>query len=157
MRVYKKESYIRAKGVESPYYKADLTATVLDLINSGYSSPYIGKKLGLSRERIRQLYVRATGKSINQVRREQKLNKVKTEVKRLRQERQLICKGCGITFLSNRGGRLFHNKRCSINYYTRNQTLTRPYLIKAHIEVLYKKKAEIEREIKDLESRLIKN
>ena len=73
---------------------------IVDLVNKGYSSSSVGLQLGLTRERIGQIYFDAHGKSIRQEQLEKKLKEVDERVNADRQRKN--CKFCGREFVVGR-------------------------------------------------------
>lgn len=148
MKNYRADLYIRARGIENPYYKKDLHDTVVKLIEAGEPSPIVAKILHITRERVRQIYSKQTGKSINQVRREQKLEQALRGLPILIKQRIRICKGCGIAFKFQHK-QVFHNSKCQKQYASLKY---RPLYAKNRIKVLREKKKEIDEEIKRIKN-----
>ena len=113
---------IKNKGFDNQFFKKEQALFVVEKIQSGMGEREVGKLLGMTHQRISQIYKSATGHSIREYRYAVHLEEAKKKgvpVDELMQERK--CKGCDVVFKTRRSKKVFHTRECAKKYWNKYQ------------------------------------
>lgn len=101
-----------------PTFKKEQAERIVEFIEKGVPSTLLGEMLGITRERVGQVYFKMAGKSIPQFRQEQKIKDLENYFEKTK--RQKICKRCKEKFLTRKGNQKFCSGSCRKAYYEDN-------------------------------------
>ncbi len=127
-------SYLHLKRELNPAFKKEQAKKIVELIEKGLGSSTLSKLLGISRERIGQVYFREKGSSIPQFRMTKKLEAVDTYLEAMKK----VCVRCGKEFMTT----LRNKKYCSIACYLSKHKEQRHLLYLKFMKMVRKERKE---------------
>lgn len=112
----------KLKGFDNKLFKTEQALMVVNLINSGRGTDFVRKRLGITLQRVSQIYFGVTGNTITAYKQKKRLESLKIELPIIMKQTEKACKGCGVTFLAVSNRRTFHSTKCCRQYYIKYQT-----------------------------------
>lgn len=110
-------------------YNEERAVLVVKLIEAGFTLSKVGEMLGLTRERVRQVYAKKTGHGVIEHRVSEKIALVERALPALLKMREKICRHCSTPF-TRKYAQAFCSKACARSFWNHQQMLRRKYIDK---------------------------